>query len=376
MGMEQADRSFAQGMKANFVVEQLRRSILDGSWVVGARIPTEPALAETYGVSINTVRRAVGALAEEQVLERRQGSGTYVLRIPPSPEGSARLVGMLVPSTAYFYPRIIQGAERALSARNVGLLLASSEYSLSVERDQISRLIAGGVEGLILVPNLHLLDDPQRFVDGLRDMPVPYVLAERKPPAPDPDDDTSYVISDHEAGAYSALRHLRELGHRRIGFLGRLRTGTADAVSSGFERAVAGLGLRRIDDAVVRRAEWGTDEIDDYAASCRRHGVTAVFCHGDDDAARLVARVQRTGSTVPGDLAVVAYDDEATHLSDTPLTSVAPPKAAIGVQAARTLLNRLDDPDFPAVRMSLLPRLIIRESCGGLATPAAVAVGH
>lgn len=60
------------------VIGQLRAAISDGEWPVGERIPTEAALAETLGVSRNTVREAVRALAHSGLLEVRQGDGTYV----------------------------------------------------------------------------------------------------------------------------------------------------------------------------------------------------------------------------------------------------------------------------------------------------------
>jgi len=61
------------------VTEQLREEILSGRWAIGARIPTEPELCELTGTSRNTIREAVQALAHAGMLERRQGSGTYVL---------------------------------------------------------------------------------------------------------------------------------------------------------------------------------------------------------------------------------------------------------------------------------------------------------
>lgn len=60
-------------------VARLRAQIRTGEWPVGARIPPEPALAELLGVGRNTVREAVQSLVHAGLLERRQGSGTYVL---------------------------------------------------------------------------------------------------------------------------------------------------------------------------------------------------------------------------------------------------------------------------------------------------------
>jgi DNA-binding FadR family transcriptional regulator len=61
------------------VIEQLREQIAHGNWPIGARIPTEAELAQLTGTSRNTVREAVQSLVHAGLLERRQGSGTYVL---------------------------------------------------------------------------------------------------------------------------------------------------------------------------------------------------------------------------------------------------------------------------------------------------------
>jgi DNA-binding FadR family transcriptional regulator len=61
------------------VIDQLRQQITSGDWAVGDRIPTESELAQLTATSRNTVREAVQSLVHAGLLERRQGSGTYVL---------------------------------------------------------------------------------------------------------------------------------------------------------------------------------------------------------------------------------------------------------------------------------------------------------
>src|SRR5215468_7597999 len=61
------------------VIEQLQAQITSGEWAVGSRIPPEPDLAAALGVGRNTLREAVLALVHAGLLERRQGSGTFVV---------------------------------------------------------------------------------------------------------------------------------------------------------------------------------------------------------------------------------------------------------------------------------------------------------
>ncbi|MFE4634485.1 substrate-binding domain-containing protein [Streptomyces sp. NPDC056773] len=345
------------------VAEKLRQRIADEGWPLGTRLPTEPELAESYAVGLNTVRRAVRILVDEGIVVRRQGSGTYVAGLPLTPR--RRLLGVLVPSTSYYYPRVIEGIERAATAVGAGVILASSENRLSLEQEQTRRLLDNGVDGLILVPNLNLADDPQAHVDALRRLPVPYVLVERRPPAPTPDDPTSYVVTHHSGGVFAAIRHLVSLGHTRIGYLGRLRTGTAAVITEGYALATATLGTQPVPEAVVQHTEWTSREIHDYATTCRERGITAVFCHGDRDAALLLSHARQLGMRVPEDLAVVAYDDDIAEFGDPALTAVAPPKSEVGALAAEFLLQRLDrGPDTPPRRIELQPRLVVRASCG------------
>jgi DNA-binding LacI/PurR family transcriptional regulator len=68
---------------------------------------------------------------------------------------------------------------------------------------------------------------------------------------------------------------------------------------------------------------------------------------------------------VPGDLAVVSYDDEVAAASDPPLTAVRPQKHRLGALAAQLALARVADPlDRPVHRVTLWPSLTVRESCG------------
>jgi len=60
--------------------DDLDARIRQGQWRLGEALPAEQALASLYGVSLGTVRRAIDLLVQDGVIERRQGSGTYLRR--------------------------------------------------------------------------------------------------------------------------------------------------------------------------------------------------------------------------------------------------------------------------------------------------------
>ncbi|WP_254705683.1 GntR family transcriptional regulator [Streptomyces vilmorinianum] len=364
-------------LKFRTLMAELRRGILDGTWPPGSKLPTERALATETGLSVTTVRRAYEDLVALGLVERRQGAGTFAAHRPADdgPAGAdRRVVGVLVPDTAFYYPRVLQGIERELAAAGARLVLACSHYDPEEEDAAVRRLLSSGVHGLLLVPTLHTATDPGRRADELLALPVPAVLVERRLAAHGPGDPTEHVCTDHEGGAYDAVRHLRDLGHERLGLLVRADAPTTAPIESGFARAVADLGLReplRVRDG---RRGWNPERADRAVADLRAAGVTAVLCFGDREAALVLAAARRAGLRVPEDLALISYDNEFADVAEIPLTAVSPPKFQVGRLAAQILLRRLTDGDAsPLHQVQLRPRLVVRASCG--AAPARTARG-
>jgi DNA-binding LacI/PurR family transcriptional regulator len=95
---------------------------------------------------------------------------------------------------------------------------------------------------------------------------------------------------------------------------------------------------------------------------CLAAGVTALLVHADAEAIALVQRCEDRRLSVPGDLSVVAYDDEVAGLFSPALTAVRPPRRSIGRAAVRLVADRLSDPDRPTHRVVISPSLRIRSS--------------
>ena len=90
--------------------------------------------------------------------------------------------------------------------------------------------------------------------------------------------------------------------------------------------------------------------------------MTALLVHSDPEAMAMVDLAMERGISVPGDLSVIAYDDEVARLFTPALTAVSPPRAAVGEVAVDVWAARHDDPSRPVQRVLLSPRVIIRDS--------------
>lgn len=351
-------------LKFQALAGDLRRGIMAGTWAVGAKLPTEAQLAAETGLSLTTVRRAYEELEASGLVVRRQGAGSFVAERQPARRPSRHTVGVLLPDTQLYYPRVLQGIEETLSGRDVSLRLATYNYDPEREDSSIQFLIDAGVDGLILVPTLTGIADPQKRVRELTSLNVPVVLLERSLMDLGPGDRTEHVCSDHQGGAYDAVTHLRGLGHRQIALLTRSSNPTEAAIVAGYERAAEDLDFKPQVLRALKR-EWEAGAAEELLQQVQGGGATAALVFGDREAALLEAAARRAGVRIPADLALVSYDDELADLAEVPLTAVSPAKHRMGKMAAEILLRRLvEGDDCPVHQVRLRPRLVIRESCG------------
>ncbi|MER5728195.1 substrate-binding domain-containing protein [Streptomyces sp. NPDC002138] len=360
-------------------------------------------VARELDVSPVTLRRDIEAMAARGEIQRLHG---VISRVEPTgPEGpvpghaaepgargaggasgpgdgAGLVVGMVVPTTEYYYAEVVRGAREVVEARGARLTVGLTRYLPGEDRTQADRLLSTGADGLLLTPNWDTGSPGPGEGAWTAELPVPTVLVERWAPPGHPAAALDRVVSDHAHGAARAVQHLVELGHRRIA-LACQETPTSARLRAGYEAAVAALGLEpappwppagpgtppvaslSVADRFARTLEYLCEAV---AAGGATGGVTAALIHSDTDAIMLIPRLQARGVRVPEDLAVITYDDEVAGLADVPLSAVAPAKREVGARAAELLLDRLSGADetaygphgSPRQHLELLPRLTIR----------------
>ena len=243
-----------------------------------------------------------------------------------------------------------------------------SHYDSSVERVGVDRLVGLGVRGLILAPTMSA--DVSEVAEWLGSLPVPVVLLERMVDGLDIGHQFELVRTDHRHGCALAVRHLAQLGHRRIRVVLYDRTPIAPWLILGIDEATKRFGLEPAPIDVVPKGEEDPDALTaalrTVLEECHRAGTTAVIAHTDFHAARLEEVAESMNIAIPRELAIIAYDDELADSADVPLTAVTAPRLEVGRTALAMMLERLEPTNsLQAVRhIELLPRLTIRESCG------------
>ena len=178
-------------------------------------------------------------------------------------------------------------------------------------------------------------------------------------------------------GAELATRHLVDLGHRRIVFVG-ISTGHRSLIErqQGYRYVMETRGLKPTFWTLIevasanpqeRRAARSQSIVDEWI---RRRRPTAIVCYSDIEALKVIAALQAVGIAIPGDVSVVGYNDMPfVDLAYPALTTIRSDGYAMGRAAGEMLLELLQTPQKPLKSRVLSPQLIVRASTGRRSRP-------
>ena len=330
--------------------------------------PTLEQVAALAGVSRATVSRVVNGSPGVRPVVRAQVERA-VAELGYVPNRAARsLVTRRADSVALvvsepharffsepFFAGMVRGVSGALAGTGVQLLLLIAQ---DLDRGRLERYVVGGHVDGVLLASVHG-DDP--LPATLERAGVPAVLVGR-PPGPSR---ASHVDADNRGGARAAVAHLAERGRRRIATIaGPLDMGVGLDRLDGYRDGLAAAGLAA-DPGLVEPGDF-TEEGGAAATSrlLERPGppVDAIFAASDLMAAGALRALRAAGRRVPGDVAVVGFEDSAVACyAQPPLTTVRQPIEEMGRQAARLLLAKVAG-EAVGMHLVLDTELVVRAS--------------
>jgi LacI family transcriptional regulator, repressor for deo operon, udp, cdd, tsx, nupC, and nupG len=320
-------------------------------------------VARDAGVSVATVSRAlrdlphVAASTKAKVrssADRLQYvADTNAARLA---SGRTRTIGLIAPiMTSWYTGEMVAGVEDVLQAHGYDLLITTSGLRHRGEAaDQMS--FQQRVDGAVLV-DVFCGDAAAARIAAAGTAAV--VVGEQLTALPS-------IAVDNRLGAELAVRHLAQLGHRRIALIGGRSEGDTvstvpDQREDGYWKALRDARLRR-----DRRLEHdGAFTIDGARNAARRlfslsERPTAVFCMSDEMAYGVMHAARDAGISIPRDLSVVGFDDHPVSEAFG-LTTVRQPVRDMGRLAASSLLDVLDH-DAPAPPHRDMPVGLIQRS--------------
>lgn len=326
-------------------------------------------VARLAEVSVATVSRVLtGSAPVAEPTRRRVEAAATSLRY--APHAAARslssrrtgALGVVLPDLyGEFFSEFLRGVDTTAQRHGLHLLVSSSHHDRAGVAS-VLRTMRGRVDGLlVMTPDL----DADALLAHLPAR-LPVVLVGCAAAAAERDQ----LVIDNVGGAHAAVAHLLRLGHRVIGFIGGAG-GNADARSrlDGYRRALLDAGLApapalELEGDFTEEGGWRAA----YQLLARPERPTAIFAANDAMAVGALGALREAGVAVPGEVALVGFDDipVARYLTPT-LTTVRVAVDVLGERAVQLLLLRTaaERPPPGSPRREVLPTtLVVRESCG------------
>ncbi len=351
------------------IIEDIKRKVQSGQLQVGDQVGSQSELANQYGVSLITIKKALAELIKDGVLYSRVGKGTYVAK--HKSEGhkvKSKTIGLVLQDLkSPFFSLIAQEAENIAFNKGYSILFTNSSGQLSKEESQIMHFREMGVSGLIIASMTHEYS-ANETIRKLHNEDFPYVMVSYIH-----DPDIYFVGTDHEYGGYIATKHLIEEGFNRIGCVnGEEGNLVGELRYRGYVRALEEAGRKVNPNDVFRLPRGGEwyDFTSGYEVGkhfCQLSDrPDAVFTYNDLTALGFQRAVLEMGFKIPGDIAIVGFDDiDRASYARVPLTTVKQPTKEIGRLAVDIILKRKNN-EYAPVKTILRPELVIRASSASI----------
>lgn len=327
--------------------------------------PTLSTVAKEAGVSIPTVSqvlRGTGRISDqtrERVLKAAKALH-YVTdqKAAAMRSGENREIGFVINQLSNpFNAEVISGVVDLLEAEGYLVSILDTRDDATRQSRQLEVFIRHGRGGLIWVPALETPDETFNLLSAHK---IPTVTFLRNVRA-----DFDHVgIRDAEATA-TATKHLLDLGHRNIAYMGGTdMTLVRGHRIEGYRKALSdsGLGTGIVWDSADNKLA-GLDAMLDLHS--KHPEITAVVCNGDMVALGACLGLQRGGLTPGKDVSVTGFDNiQDAAVATPPLTTMAVSPNKLGRKLAQVMLDRIRDPDMPVTVSEISAELIIRNTTG------------
>lgn len=353
-------------MKYQILAQLLREELAMHSGVRNYRLPTERELCERYNMSRQTVRHALALLAQEGLIQRRQGSGAYATQQHSSASMQIAVITTFVDE--YIFPTVLHDMEEVLQKHGYRIQVYVTRNQVGAEREILTNLIQNPVGGILVEGSKTALPNPNLdLYQLLHRMHIPIVFFQGYYSALP---QISAVTDDNYAGGYHLANYLIQKGHSAIGGIFKSDDLQGTERYSGTMSAIRDAGLPLPDhricwyDTAQRLKlvdEKNTVMLRTFLKD-RLANVTAIICYNDEIAYYLIQVLRTLGRKIPEQVAVVSFDNSYySQISPIPITSMGHRRHRMGTEAAKQLLLLLQG---HSSRSLVLPWELIERSSG------------
>lgn len=327
------------------------------------KLYSENELSTMFAMSRQTVRHGISKLEQEGIVERIQGSGTYICgKTIPEREKTMHIAVVTTYVDYYIFPNVIKEIEKSISS--AGYITQIAFTNNTVERESSilqSFLNKNVVDGIIIEPTKSGIPNPNiDLYHEIKEKNIPVIFINSYYP----NLDLPHIAMDDTKAGFIAVNHLIEAGHTKIAGIFKSDDRQGHFRYSGYVDGLLKAGLKISDQHIV----WlDTEDIHHIEESKKRilkrlEGCTACVCYNDEVATSVVDICTKNEIRIPDQLSIVSIDDsDMASLCDVPLTSVAYPIKELGKKAAENMLHLIENNKYDA-NYDFSPVITIRDS--------------
>ncbi|MFW5686703.1 MAG: LacI family DNA-binding transcriptional regulator [Halanaerobium sp.] len=330
---------------------------------------TMEEIAEKAGVSQATVSRVING--HSGVSERkRKLVMEWARKLDYQPNRTAQslknnksnLIGLIVSDISNpYFAEIVHAVEKEAAQNGYNIILCNTENNIQKEKESINTLRSRQVEGILIVPS----DKSAPHLKNIKKLNLPIVVITQI------SDLFSSVAVDHAKGGEMIVKHLSDLGHTKIGYIGPLSyAGYTEDKFEGYKNGLKDSNLE-FNSKYVIKTDGGMPELSSqnaYKKVCQflekkeNELATAYFAYNDLAAFEAIKAFEDYNYQVPKDIAIAGFDNTSLAQINRPgLTTISQPIKTIGHVGLDMLLKKINN-DNESQNIILEPQLIVRDS--------------
>lgn len=355
------------------IYNDLAEKIKNGFYKSGDKLPSEKELADEYNVSRITSKKALEMLADEGLIIRAPGRGSFVKddqaaddsRI--STNNKYTLIGVILPDFSEAYGTgLLLGIEKQAFDENCFIVVKRSYGRQDIEEEIIDSMLKLGVDGIIIMPvhgELYNRKILQLTLDGFPIVSVDRCLSGIH---------VSFVGTDNVTASEKAIDYLFSLGHRNIAIMcpPYKNTSTIEERIEGYIKSYAkhGVGL---DETIwltnltstipsqnsKENRKKDIDKIVDFLQ--KNPDVTCIYALEYNIALIAMKAAKLIGKSIPQDLSILCFDSPQNYADEYVFTFVRQKEAEMGQIALKLVLKQMKEGKKKVEKIYLDTELVI-----------------
>jgi len=279
---------------------------------------------------------------------------------------STQVIGLVMPSSTDkvfqnpFFPEVIRGISKAAHEKKYALQMSTGESEDEIYNGVVEMLQGRRVDGVVLLYSR--VND--KIIKYLQQNRFPFVIIGKPHKKTE---EITHVDNDNYRAAKEATEHLIELGHERIAFVGgNLNYMVTIDRLRGYEEALSQAGLAQRKEYIIHEEflkEGGQEAMKELLSLSEPP--TALVVADDLMALGVLNTLDEMDLNVPDDISIVSFNNVLlSEFSRPPLTSVDINIFQLGYEAAKSLIQKVENPNEPVKRIIIPYQLVKRCSCG------------